>query len=73
MRGNKRPSREEFPQKVVEFMKHFEYSLASFPPTPAAEQFRGHAMQSLEKEIAKVLAVENKDVEKRYKYHVDYS
>ena len=71
--GNKRPSREEFRQKVVEFMKHFEYSLASFPPTAAAEQFRGHARQSLEKEIAKVLAGENKDVEKRYKYYVDYS
>jgi hypothetical protein len=71
--GNKRPSLEEFRQKVVEFMKHFEYSLASFPPTAAADQFRGHARQSLEKEIAKVLAGENKDVEKRYKYYVDYS
>jgi hypothetical protein len=71
--GNKRPSQEEFRHKVVEFMKHFEYTLASFPQTQAADQFREQARKSLEKEIAKVLAGENKDVEKRYKYFVDYS
>ena len=71
--GNKHPSKEEFRHKVVEFMKHFEYTLASFPQTQAADQFREQARKSLEKEIAKVLAGENKDVEKRYKYFVDYS
>jgi hypothetical protein len=70
--GNMRPTREEFRSKVVEFMKQFEYTLASFPKTPAADQFREHATESLEKEIAKVLAGENKDVEKRYKYYVNY-
>jgi hypothetical protein len=71
--GNKRPSLEEFRHKVVEFMKHFEYTLASFPQTPAADQFREQARKSLQKEIAKVLAGENREVEKRYKYYVDYS
>jgi hypothetical protein len=71
--GVKRPSQEEFRHKVVEFMKHFEYTLDSFPQTPAADQFREQARNSLEKEIVKVLAGENKDVEKRYKYYVDYS
>jgi hypothetical protein len=71
--GNKRPSQEEFRDKVVEFMKHFDYTLASFPQTSAADQFREYARKSLEREIAKVLAGENKDVEKRYKYYVDYS
>jgi hypothetical protein len=73
IRGNERPSQEQFRGKVVEFMKHFEYTLASFPQTPAADQFREKAMKSLEREIAKVLAGENKDVEKRYKYYVEYS
>jgi hypothetical protein len=54
-------------------MKHFEYTLASFPQTPEADQFREQARKSLEKEIAKVLAGENKDVEKRYKYYVEYT
>jgi hypothetical protein len=71
--GNKRPSKEEFRHRVVEFMKHFEYTLATFPQTPAADQFREQARKSLEKEIAKVLAGDNKDVEKRYKYYVNYS
>lgn len=72
--NNTHPSREEFRRKVVEFMKHFEYTLASFPQkTTAAEQFREQASKRLEKEIEKVLAGENKDVEKRYKYYVDYS
>ena len=70
--GNTRPTREEFRGKVIEFMKHFEYTLSSFPRTPAGEQFREHARASLEKEIANILAGENKDVEKRYKYYVNY-
>jgi hypothetical protein len=41
--------------------------------TAEADQFREHARTSLERETAKVLAGENKDVEKRYKYYVDYS
>ena len=73
IRGNKRPSQDEFRHKVVEFMKHFEYTLASFPQTTAAEQFREQARESLQREIANVLAGENKDVEKRYRYYVDYS
>jgi hypothetical protein len=73
IRGKGRPTQEEFREKVVEFMNHFEYTLASFPQTPAADQFRERARKSLEREIAKVLAGENKDVEKRYKYFVDYS
>ncbi len=73
MGGNKHPSKEEFRQKVAEFMKHFEHTLASFPQTPAADDFREQARKILGKEISKVLSGENKDVEKRYKYYVDYS
>jgi hypothetical protein len=72
IQGNKHPSQGEFREKVVEFMRHFEYTLDSFPQTSAANQFREYARKSLEREIAKVLAGENKDVEKRYKYYVDY-
>ena len=71
--GNKHPTKEEFRIKVAEFMKHFENTLASFPETPAADQFKEHARKSLANEIAHVLAGENKEVEKRYKYYVDYS
>jgi len=71
--GNKRPTKEEFRNKVVEFMGHFEYTLSAFPEMPETSKFREHAKKRLENEIAQVLAGGNKDVEKRYKYYVDYS
>jgi hypothetical protein len=71
--GNKRPAKEEFRTKVVEFMRHFEYTLSAFPQTPEAGKFSEHAKTLLDNEIARVLAGENKEVEKRYKYYVDYS
>jgi hypothetical protein len=71
--GNKRPTKQEFRSKVAEFMGHFEYTLGTFPHTPAADQFREHARKGLESGIAQVLEGENKEVEKRYKYFVDSS
>lgn len=71
--GNKHPTREGFRSKVAEFMKHFEYTLATFPQTLIGDQFRKHAKKSLDSEIARVLSGENKEVEKRYQYYVDYS
>jgi hypothetical protein len=70
---NKRPTKEEFRTKVVEFMRHFEYSLSTYPQTPEANQFRDYAGRILESEIKNVLSGDNKEVEKRYKYYVDYS
>jgi len=71
--GNKKPTKEEFRIKVAEYMKLFEYTLDTFPKTPASDQFREYAAKTLAKEIAIVLAGENKEVEKRYKYFVEYS
>ena len=71
--GSKKPTKEEFRAKVVEFMNHFENTLATFPNTPAAENFREHATKKLQDEILRVNSGENKEVEKRYKYFVDYS
>lgn len=69
----KKPDLQEYRAKVAEFMRHFEYTLSTFPQTLDAEKFKEHAKKALEAEIVKVLAGENKDVEKRHKYFVDYS
>lgn len=69
----KKPSKEEFRVKVVEFMNHFEHTLSTFPQNKAGEEFRAHAKAALSSEIEKVQKGENKEVEKRYKYFVDYS
>jgi hypothetical protein len=69
----KRPTRVEFRTKVVEFMEHFEYTLSTFPQGPEIDQFRDYARRILRKEIEKVLQGDNKEVERRYKYYVEYN
>ena len=71
--GSGKPTPERYREKVVEFMKNIEYSLSAFPDTPAASSFREHVTKRLQEEISRVKAGENKEVEKRYKYFVDYS
>ena len=66
------PTIAEFRNKVIEFTKHFEYSLSSFPQNNESEKFKKYAYSLLNKEIERVQNGENKEVEKRYKYFVDY-
>ena len=73
VQGRTKPSKEEYRTKVAEFMNHFEYSLGTFPQTPAAETFKSHVREALANEITRVKSGENKEVEKRYRYFVDYS
>jgi hypothetical protein len=70
---NKRPSKEEFRKKVVEFMEHFNHTLSTFPQGQEIDQFRDYASGILRKEIEKVLQGDNKEVERRYKYYVEYN
>jgi hypothetical protein len=70
---NKKPTVEEFRTKVVDFMRNFEYTLSSYPQTVEGSRFRGYANKTLQKEIEKVIQGNNKEVERRYKYFVDYS
>ena len=66
------PSIGEFRNKVIEFMKHFEYTLSTFPQGQESEKFKQYACNLLNKEIEKVQNGENKEVEKRYKYFMDH-
>jgi len=66
------PTIGEFRNKVIEFMKHFEYTLSTFPQNNESEKFKKYAGSLLNKEIERVQNGENKEVEKRYKYFVDY-
>jgi hypothetical protein len=70
---NKKPTREEFRNKVVEFMRHFDFSLEAFPQSPESDNFKKYAKGILETEIRNVLSGKNNEVEKRYKYYADYS
>jgi hypothetical protein len=68
--SQRNPTRNEFRNKVVEFMNHIEYSLSTFPDTYESEKFKNHTRELLQKETKLVLNGDNKDVEKRYNYFV---
>ena len=69
--GRRNPMREEFRNKVVEFMNQFEHTLASFPNSPESEKFKARSRVLLQKETQRVLAGNNNEVEKRYNYFVN--
>jgi len=69
---NKHPSKDEFRTKVVEFMKHFEYTLSAYPQDSESDRLRMHAKKLLYAEIEAILSGNNKEVEKRYKYYIEY-
>ena len=67
---NHKPSEEEYRNKVVEYMKIFEYLLATYPPGPDTDSLKELVKRILAKEIEKVLKGDNKDVERRHKHYV---
>ncbi len=69
-RNQWRPVRDEFRNKVVKFMNHFEYTLSTFPNILESDKVRIHTRELLQKEIKLVLKGDNTDVEKRYNYFV---
>ncbi len=73
VKNNKRPSREEFRDLVIEFMGQFNFSLSKFPDTEEGIKFKEYTKSLLRIEINKVREGKNKEVEKRYKYYTEYS
>ena|SRR5215475_2240021 len=72
--NQKTPTKEEYRKKVVEFMKHFESVLSDYYPDNAnKEQLAVYAKKGLQKAIYSVNAGNDKEVERRYRYYVDYN
>ena len=67
---NHKPSEEEYRNKVVEYMRQFEYLLATYPQGPETDKLKDLVKKSLAREIEKVLKGYNKDVERRHKHYV---
>ncbi len=65
-----KPSREEYREKVVEYMMHYKHTLSSFKDTPNYDKLEEYVNESLSNEVKKVLEGKNKDVEKRYSYYI---
>ena len=70
---NHNPTKEEYRDKVVEYMKQFEYLLATYPQCPETNKLEELVKKSLDNEIEKVLHGNNNDVERRYKHYIENS
>ncbi len=68
----RKPTKEEYRIKVSEFMKDFELTLSKFPDTTESNMFKVYSLGLLKNAIDEVLAGNNKDVEKRFKYFSDF-
>ena len=70
---NHKPTKEEYRDKVVEYMRQFEYLLATYPQCLETDKLEELVKKSLDNEIEKVLQGNNNDVERRYKHYVENS
>jgi hypothetical protein len=70
---NHEPTKEEYRDKVVEYMKQFEYLLATYPQCLETDKLIQLVKKSLDNEIEKVLQGNNNEVERRYKHYVENS
>ena len=72
MNGNKRPTREEFREKTVEYFKKIEPIFGSFPKDEKFESIQKYIEYRKDEEIKKITNGLNKEVEKRFERYVDY-
>src|SRR5215510_416602 len=70
---NQKPSKAEYRNKVIEYMKQFEYLLATYPQCLETDKLKELVKKSLDREIEKVRQGNNNDVERRYKHYVENS
>src|SRR5215467_13078245 len=61
---NYKPTKEEYRDKVIEYMKQFEYLLATYPQCLETDKLKELVKKSLDNEIEKVLQGNKIDVEK---------
>lgn len=72
MNGNKKPTREEFREKTIEYFKSMDGIFHSYPKKQEFEAIQEYIVYRIESEIKKIQDGLNKEVEKRYDRYVDY-
>jgi hypothetical protein len=72
--NNKNPSTEQYREKVVEFMKQFEAILSGqLPPSEQSASCLEYAKKLLRSQISLIRRGNNKEVERRFQYYVNYN
>lgn len=72
MKGIKNPTREEYRNKTLEYLKMIEPVFASYPKEQNFEGIQKYIDFRKNEEYRKIQSGENKEVEKRYDRYVDY-
>jgi len=72
MKGIKKPTREEFREKTIEYLKLIEPVYDSYPKEEEFADIRKYIEFRKNDEYAKIESGENKEIEMRYDRYVDY-
>ena len=72
MKKIKQPSRSEFREKTLEYLKMMEPVFESYPKTEEFEAINKYIEFRKNEEYRKIIEGENKEIEKRYDRYVDY-
>ena len=72
MKGIKKPSREEFREKTLEYLKKTEPVFEAYPDEEEFAPIRKYIDCRKNEEYEKIISGMNKEIEKRYDRYVDY-
>ena len=72
MNKRRRPTKEEFREKVAEYFNLLEPLTNSFPQEENFQEITGYTREKHKEEIRRILTGNNPEIEKRYKRYIDY-
>ncbi len=68
----RRPSQEEFRQKVAEYFKILDPLIISYPQDELFKEMIEHIRYRHNEEVRRILSGTNSEIEKRFKRYIDY-
>lgn len=72
LNGIKKPTREEFRKKVVEYLNRLEELTRIYPEESQFSQMASYMKNRHGEEVQRVLDGKNPEIEKRYERYIDY-
>jgi hypothetical protein len=72
MKGIKKPTREEYREKTLEYLKMIEPVFYSYPKDEEFAEIRKYIEMRKNDAYAKIMSGENEETERRYDRYVDY-
>ena len=72
MNKRRRPTKEEFREKVAEYFSMLEPLTNSFPQEESFQEIISYTREKHKEEIRRILTGNNPEIEKRYKRYIDY-